>query len=89
MTLNLPTFVISLIKPFLPNSPWCSPILEVYAQALLDADQLSLLDELLEKMEGINENYRFMSIQIEKVILSENIPKATQLLEIALTKFKY
>ncbi|EGR2571797.1 TPA: hypothetical protein ACGGS2_002628 [Vibrio cholerae] len=84
---GLPLFAVKLIEPLLPASPWCSPILGVYAEALLDSDQLEKLDDLLEKIEGVKENYRFMAIKIERAISSENFPKAIQLTEHALAKY--
>lgn len=84
---GLSLYVVKLIESFLPVSPWCSPAIDVYAEALLDSDQISKLDELLEKMEGVRESFRFMAIKIERAILSGNFVQSIQLAEQALTRF--
>ncbi|WP_210441888.1 GapS6b family protein [Vibrio crassostreae] len=84
---ELPLLVVQVIEPFLPEYPWCSPILDTYSEALLQSDQLSKLDNLLANMEGVSESYRFMAVKIERAISTEDFPKAIQLAEQAIKKF--
>ena len=83
---GLSLYVIKLIGPLLPNTPWCSPALDVYAESLLDSDQLGKLDELLATMDDISESYRFMAVKIKRAISLEDFPKSVSFIEKALTK---
>lgn len=85
---GLDLHVIKLLEPLLPKFPWCSPALDTYAEALLKSDQIGKLDDLLNRMEGVNESYSFMYIKIARAISSENFPIAIQLTEQALAKFQ-
>lgn len=87
MRAGLSLYVIKLIGPLLPNIPWCSPALDVYAESLLDSDQLGKLDELLATIDAINESHRLMAVKIKRAISLEDFPKSIFLIDKALTKY--
>ncbi|QDZ92770.1 hypothetical protein D0436_21160 [Shewanella decolorationis] len=74
-------YIVKLVEPLLPQTPWCSPILEDYAEALLESDQIEKLDRLLDTVEGIDENYRFLAVKIGRYSLSEDFSRAIELAE--------
>ena len=86
---GLPFFVVKLLEPRLPNTPWASPALDIYAEALMMSDQFGKLDTLLKKMEGAVTSPRLMSVNIESACLSDSFVRAIELIELALVKYKH
>lgn len=87
MRVELPLYVVQLLEPLLPINPWASPVLNVYAEALLGSDQLEKLDALIERMEGVEESFRLQAVKIERVLQANNFRAAIELTERALTKY--
>ena len=85
--IGLSLYVVQLIEPLLPNTPWASPIIDVYSQALLWSDKLEKLDKLLNKMEGVKDSYILLAVKIEKSCKSNDFIKAIELTEFALEKY--
>jgi hypothetical protein len=86
--IGLPLYTIKLIEPLIPDSPWASPALDVYAEALLESDQTEKLDNLINRMNGVDESFSFIAIKIERELSLENLEKAIDLVEKALKKYK-
>lgn len=86
MQIGLPLYVIQLLEPLLSTKPWSSPVLDVYAEALLESDQLEKLDELIARMEGVDESFRLLAVKIERVLQTNNFKDAIELTERALEK---
>ena len=85
---DLPLYVVQLLEPILPNKPWASPVLDIYAEALLASDQLEKLELLLKKMEGVDDSFHLLAVKIESACLSNDFVKAIALTEHALTKYQ-
>ncbi|EPS3394088.1 GapS6b family protein [Vibrio parahaemolyticus] len=81
-------YVVKLVEPLLPQTPWCSPILEDYAEALLESDQIEKLDRLLDTVEGIEDSYRFLAVKIGRYSQSEDFSIAIELAEKGVEQYR-
>ncbi|EPE2649537.1 GapS6b family protein [Vibrio fluvialis] len=81
-------YVVKLVEPLLPQTPWCSPVLEDYAEALLECDQIEKLDRLLNTVEGIDESYRFLAVKIGRHSRSEDFSRAIELAEKGIEQYR-
>ncbi|WP_283629220.1 GapS6b family protein [Shewanella baltica] len=81
-------YVVKLVEPLLPQTPWCSPVLEDYAEALLESDQIEKLDRLLDTVEGIDESYRFLAVKIRRYSQSGDFSTAIELAEKGIEQFR-
>jgi hypothetical protein len=86
--IGLHLYSVQLLEPRLPDEPWPSPALNIYAEALLMSDQMGKLDTLLEKMDGADEGSHLLAVMIESECLSNSFDKAIELIEIALIKYR-
>lgn len=84
--LRLPTYIVKLLDPLIPQSPWCSPALDIYAEALLDSDQSDKLIKLIKRMDCVEESYRFLAVKIQLATESGNFTEAIRLIEIAISR---
>ncbi len=87
MRVEFPLYVVQLLEPLLPINPWASPVLNIYAEALLGSDQFEKLDALIECMEGVDESFRLQAVKIERALQANNFREAIEFTERALTKY--
>lgn len=58
--------VIKLLETLIPNNPWASPIIDEYTHALLEADQLSRLEELLTSINDDEKSFALLVVEIKR-----------------------
>lgn len=85
--LRLPIFIVKLLDSLIPQIPWCSPALDIYAEALLDSEQSERLVQLINRMNSIEESYRFLAIKIQLSIDAGDFAEAIHLIEIAISRY--
>jgi hypothetical protein len=84
--LKMHSAIAEILAPIIPVSPWDSPILEVYAEALLESDQFVKLDSLFKSLKCINENLAIQSLKVERLIALNEFEQAISVIESLLFK---
>lgn len=85
--LRSPIFIVKLLDSLIPQFPWCSPALDIYAEALLDSEQSEKLDQLINRMNAVKESYRFLAIKIQLSTESGDFDESIRLIEIAISRY--
>lgn len=85
--LHLPIYIVKLLDSIIPQSPWCSPALDLYAEALLDTDQSQKLVNLIDRIDGVEGSYRFLAVKIRLATESGNFNDAIDLIKVALSSY--
>lgn len=76
LQLELPLSVIKLLQPLIPESPWPSPIITAYAEALFASEQVKELSRLLVAIERKEESFRLTTLQVEVLMSLGNNQEA-------------
>lgn len=86
--IGLHIYTVKLLEPMFPPSPWISPALDSYAEALLGSEQLEKLDELFKKTEGLQDSFRVLAVKAQIACSSSDFIKAINIADLALTKYQ-
>ena len=84
---GLPLHVVKILEPHIADYPWASPILDVYAEALFEADQHGKLDFLLKRMDKVDDSFRIHYVKISIACQRKYYPEAIELCNSALRKY--
>lgn len=79
-------YVIKLLEKLIPDNPWASPIVDEYARALLNADQLRRLKELLTSINDDEKSYALLVVEINRASLLDERTECIAKNRFALTK---
>ncbi|WP_417310921.1 PIN domain-containing protein [Devosia sp.] len=80
-------FTIMILKDIVFETPWASPVIELYAEALFSTDQLEVLHNLLNSIQGIENSFKLLNIKIRFEIESNNISLAKDISGILIDKY--
>ncbi len=80
-------YVIKLLEKLIPDNPGASPIVDEYARALLRADQLNRLKELLTSINDDEKSYALLVVEIHRACLLDERTVCIEKNRFALTKY--
>lgn len=76
---ELHNYIVKIIQPMLPDSPWISPVIDLYAKSLLELDKIQELDLLLNVLDGQDLTLGFLVTKAKRLIFTNQRDQAALL----------